>query len=65
MPSPVQVSLPAVPAEAFERFPGRWIAVRDGAIMADGETLEDLKATYDVADGDTLFRVPERNSQFL
>lgn len=61
----VEISPPPVPAEAFERFPGRWIAVRDGKIIADGRTVEDLQASSLIAPGDTFFRVPERNSKFL
>jgi hypothetical protein len=61
----VEISPPPVPAEAFERFPGRWIAVRDGKIIADGRTVEDLQANSLIAAGDTFFRVPERNSKFL
>ena len=61
----VEVSPPPVPVEAFERFPGRWIAIRDGQIVADGRSVEDLEASSLVAAGDTFFRVPEPNSRFL
>lgn len=60
-----EISPPPVPAEAFERFPGRWIAVRDGQIIADGRTIEELEADKLVAPDDTFFRVPEPNSKFL
>jgi hypothetical protein len=61
----VEISPPPVPAEAFERFPGRWIAVRDGEIVADAHTIEDLEADERVGVLDTFFRVPEPNSKFL
>jgi hypothetical protein len=61
----VEISPPPVPAEAFERFPGRWVAVRDGQIVADARTVDDLEASSLVAAGDTFFRVPEPNSKFL
>jgi hypothetical protein len=61
----VEVSPPPVPAEAFERFPGRWIAVRDEEIVADAHTIEDLEADERVDALDTFFRVPEPNSKFL
>jgi hypothetical protein len=61
----VEISPPPVPAEAFERFPGRWVAVRDGEVVADGRTIEELESNELVAPGDTFFRVPEPNSKFL
>jgi hypothetical protein len=54
-----------VPAEAFERFPGRWIAVRDAEIVANARTIEDLQANELIGPSDTFFRVPEPNSKFL
>jgi Family of unknown function (DUF5678) len=65
MASAVEISLPPVPAEAFERFPGRWVAIRDDHIVADARTLEELGVDERVLDSDALFRVPERNSTFL
>ena len=61
----VEISPPPVPAEAFERFPGRWVAVRDGKVVADARTIEDLEANQLVESLDTFFRVPEPNSKFL
>lgn len=61
----VEVSLPPVPAEAFERYPGRWIAVRDGRVVADGLTIEQLEANPHVESGDAFFRIPKTNSKFL
>jgi hypothetical protein len=60
-----EVSPPPVPAEAFERFPGRWVAVRDGEIVADARTIEELEASSRVQAADTFFRVPEPNSKVL
>lgn len=65
MAAAVEISPPPVPAEAFKRFPGRWVAVRDGDIIADARTLEELVAGELVEAADTLFRVPEANSKFL
>ncbi len=61
----VDVSPPPVPAEAFERFSGRWVAVRDGEIVADASTIEELETRQPVEAADTFFRVPEPNSKFL
>ena len=65
MAAVVEISPPPVPAEAFERFPGRWVAIRDGSIVADAHALKDLEEDEDVYITDTLFRVPEPGSKFL
>lgn len=65
MAAVVEISPPPVPAEAFERFPGRWVALRDGDTVADARTIEELEANERVATTDTLFRVPEPGSKFL
>jgi Family of unknown function (DUF5678) len=65
MATVVEISPPPLPAEAFERFPGRWIAVRDGEIVADARTIEELESNPLVVPVDTFFRVPELNSKFL
>lgn len=58
------VSKPPVPQEAFEHFPGRWIALRDGEIVADAETEEELRKDGRVEFGDVLFEVPEADAHF-
>ncbi len=60
-----EISPPPVPAEAFERFPGRWIAVRDGDIIIDASSIHELEASALVEPSDTFFKVPEPNSKFL
>jgi hypothetical protein len=58
------VSKPPVPQEAFERFPGRWVALRDGKVVADAETKEKLRGDDRVELTDALFRVPETATHF-
>jgi hypothetical protein len=60
-----EISGPPVPSDAFDRFPGRWVAVRDGDIVADADTLEELQADGHVSDDDTCFRVPEEGAKFF
>jgi Family of unknown function (DUF5678) len=60
-----EISPPPVPAEAFERFPGRWVAVRDGKIIADADSIEELEANRLVTPEETFFRVPEPGAKFL
>jgi hypothetical protein len=61
----VELSQPPVPAEAFERFPGRWVAVNDGRIVADASTLEELDADERVSENDARFRVPKEGAKLL
>ena len=58
------ISKPPVPQEAFECFPGRWVALRDGQIIADAETEDELRQDERVESTDALFRVPEASTHF-
>lgn len=60
-----EISPPPVPAEAFERFPGRWIAVRDGEIIVGARTIQELEASQLIEPSDTFFKVPEPHTKFL
>ncbi len=59
-----EVSKSPVPQEAFDRFPGRWIALRDGNIVADAETEDGLRQDDLVKSTDAFFRVPEASTHF-
>jgi hypothetical protein len=59
-----EISKSPVPQEAFERFPGRWIALRNGEIIADAETREELQQDDRVDSKDALYRVPEPSTHF-
>lgn len=59
-----EVSKSPVPQEAFDRFPGRWIALRDGEIVADAATDDELRQDDRVQSTDALFRVPEAATHF-
>jgi len=65
MAAAVEISPPPVPVGVFERFPGRWVALRDGDVVANARTLEELEADERATAADTLFRVPEPGSKFL
>jgi hypothetical protein len=65
MAAAVDISPLPVPVEAFDRFPGRWVAIRDGDVVADARTLEELEADARTGSSDTVFRVPEPGSKFL
>ena len=59
-----EVSKSPVPQEAFERFPGRWIALRDGEIVVDAATEAELRKDRRVESSDALFEVPEAATHF-
>jgi Family of unknown function (DUF5678) len=65
MSAVIEISQPPVPADAFDRFPGRWVAINDGDIVADAPTLEELEADERVSKNHTRFRVPEKDSKFF
>ena len=52
-----------VPAGAREEYPGRWIAVREGEVVASADDLEALLADERVG-ADVLYRVPPQGSHF-
>ncbi len=60
-----EVSQSPVPADAFKRFAGRWIALRDDQVIADADTLADLDDDPTVESSDTRFRVPKPDSHFF
>lgn len=64
MGATAEVSKSPVPQEAFERFPGRWIALRDGGIVADAATDNELRQDERVESTDALFRVPDASTHF-
>ena len=53
-----------VPREAFERFPGKWIAVRGTEIVAWADSLEDLESNPTVVETDTRALVPDATKHF-
>jgi hypothetical protein len=52
-----------LPAE-IEEYEGRWVAIRDGEIVADAETLEELVADERTSDTDLIYLVPEPGTYF-
>jgi len=53
------------PTEAFEEHAGKWVAVRDGDVIAAADSLEELRANPDVRREDAVFVVPDRSSTFF
>jgi hypothetical protein len=65
MTSVVTVSRPPVPAEVFELFPGRWVAIRDGEVVADAGSRNELDSDSRVEPADARFKVPEPGAKFF
>jgi hypothetical protein len=53
-----------VPAEAFEKYPDKWIAIRDGKVVAVDDDYDALTAHPDVLQSDTLYHVPSSSTYF-
>ncbi|MFY9489125.1 MAG: hypothetical protein WAP35_10600 [Solirubrobacterales bacterium] len=64
--SPVaELSQSPIPADAYDKFPGQWVAIRHGQIVANADSFEALKAREEVLESDVLFRVPEQNAHYF
>lgn len=63
MSATVDVARSPLP-EGVGEYEGRWIAIRDGQIVAAADVLEDLIQDEDVRETDVLYRVPEHGSYF-
>ena len=50
--------------EALKDYSGKWVAVRNGAVIAAALSFEDLKAHADVQDTDAIYHVPSDTSLF-
>lgn len=55
---------PPVPPEAFERFAGRWIAIRARKVVASADSLEELQRDASVRETDMLALVPDPKTHF-
>ena len=55
----------AIPPAAFDDYPGKWIAVRDGAVVASADSLGELRANPEVTREDAVYVVPEQSTYFF
>jgi hypothetical protein len=53
-----------VPSEAFSEHVGRWVAVKDGRVVADAADPKELLARPDVDSDATPFYVPDTDELF-
>lgn len=54
-----------LPAGASEKYPGKWIAVRAGEVVASADELEDLRADERIEPDDALYHVPPQGAYFF
>lgn len=53
-----------IPEGALEQFAGRWIAVRNGSVIAAADSYDELLADRRVKDDDATYHVPPASSLF-
>ena len=54
-----------ISASALEEYAGKWIAVRDGAVIASADSLDELRANEHVRREDAVYVVPDPSSSFF
>jgi hypothetical protein len=60
-----EVTRSPVPAEAFEKYPNQWIALRNGEVVAAADAYAELMAHPSVKpDDDAFFHVPSSATYF-
>ncbi|HEX8745120.1 MAG TPA: DUF5678 domain-containing protein [Thermoleophilaceae bacterium] len=62
---PHDIAQSPLPADAGEKYAGRWIAVREGVVVADANSLEELTSDQRVRDDDAVYHVPPPHSAFF
>lgn len=50
--------------QLLEEYAGKWVALRDGEVVASADSLAELRENPDVRREDAVFIVPERHSYF-
>jgi hypothetical protein len=54
-----------IPAQAEAEYRGKWIAIRNGEVVAEAARLEDLVSLPKVQKDDVLYHVPHRSATFF
>ena len=55
---------PETLSQELDDYDGRWVAVREGTVVAHADTEEELRADPAVRDGDLLYPVGDPPSGF-
>lgn len=63
--STAEIARSPLPADAEDVYGGKWIALREGEVVASADTFDELVANDVVRATDVLYRVPEAGSYFF
>ena len=64
MTQAVDVARSPLPAEGIEQYAGKWVALRDGEVVAAAEDFNELIENENVRADDAFYRVPEPGACF-
>lgn len=53
-----------LPEGALEKYSGKWIAVRDGDVVASADSYEELQADKKVMEDEATYHVPSSSALF-
>lgn len=53
-----------LPEGALEKYADKWIAVRDGTVVAAADSYDELKANSSVKEDDAIYHVPTASALF-
>jgi hypothetical protein len=59
-----EIARSPLPSEVEDRYAGKWIAIRDGDVIAEADDLERLMDDERVRPEDAVYHVPEAGSYF-
>jgi hypothetical protein len=59
-----EVARSPVPAEAFEKYQNRWVAIRDGEVVAAADDFDELVEHPAVQPEDALYHVPSSSTYY-
>lgn len=62
--TPTSMAQPPLSEEAAEKFAGKWVAVRNGTVIAAADSFEQLQADESVTETDATYHVPSSSSLF-
>lgn len=63
MSSTVEIARSPLP-EGIDEYAGKWVALRDGEVVAAADDLNELIENAEVLSSDAFYRVPEAGACF-
>jgi hypothetical protein len=65
MSSTVDIAQSPLPEGAVEQFSGKWVAIREGAVVAAADSFQELVENEEVRATDVLYHVPAEGTYFF